>query len=487
MLKFLQENKVLSFGSYRIPWGVPDFYAQWPGIQILGAFTTRVVGLKPLTVAIFLPWFFALLLFLSTLVLSRRLTRRFGLDPSYVPIALTVLVTSPFVGEGAAAPIFKYQYAAAALAALLFYVFYSGWKMDSRAWQVLAVVILSAIAVTHHYTSFFVMALMIGTLFQAKVDRLDGRNMPVPSGARYLVLTGLAVILGWWIFVGVAVWQNVPLTAQAVLRAIAVFPGQLTITQALGGSFYGAPTPPLGMLVLLARDIVMFGSAIVGAAYMVRRFRPSFEKTYITAALIVIVFGLGLDLAATFGISNLRVLAVGMPFVSIAGAILWSNLARSQRAAVRYLSFLAVALFIFASLVGLWAHLYMPQHLYNPAVTWLEGGEHPTEWQRLEPLFRRAIPFKDLSTITTDDRYVLGLLVPPDYWDKIRVIGGRDSTLGLSSLVVSLRGLNPYSYVAQLPSLWMPFGTELSDAISVVATRGSVVYEDGRFRIWMLD
>jgi hypothetical protein len=486
MIKVFHEAKVSLSGGPDIPWGVSDFYASWPGLQFLGTFVSRVTGINPLPVALLLPWIFQVLLFAAAFLFTREVSRGLGWGTQTVPIVLLTLVTSPFLAEAGPTPVFKYQYFAASLAVLFFYVWCraSVLSTNSRAWFILAVALLAAIGMSHNFTSIVLGFLAIVALVVSRV--WASPTKAIASSARYaFVMVSLIVPLSWLVYVGQH--SFLPLALKALRIAFGQFQVTGTVSGALGSSFYSVPSPRLGVLTLLLRDLLMFGGAIAGGMSIWKLRSKSFVWVILITGLLATAVGLTLDVVATFSVFNFRALAVLAPFVAIGAGRYWSNHIASGRRAGRLMAGLTMALFAFSSLTGQWAHLYLPQHLYNPKVALEDAGEHPPNWRWLAIWFRRSVRMEEVRQVVTDERYVLGLMIPYNSWDKIRVIGGKDSELEGNTLIVSLRGLNPHSYIAQLPASWMPSREFLDAEVAKVELLGSIIYSDGRSFVWRLD
>jgi hypothetical protein len=142
------------------------------------------------------------------------------------------------------------------------------------------------------------------------------------------------------------------------------------------------------------------------------------------------------------------------------------------------------ALFVFSSMIGQWGNRYIPQHLYNPSVSWVQGGEHPTEWRRLESYLDGRVTYEEVDAFLTDERYAMGLILPMDQWDKIKVVGTQGADLSPGSLVVAFRGLDPYSYIEEADPAQFEPAFEPEKFQESVSETSSRIYDDGGFQIW---
>jgi len=487
----LQDGKVSLAPEYAPERAVTSLYNGWPGIHFVGAALSEVGNVAPLDVAMFLPW----ALFAAFLLLAYLLLREFASDFSFanglLPFSLLILVTSPFLNEGIP-PLYKYQYMAVVLLLGFFYLAYRHLHKPSPVLSLLLIVVTAALVITHHYTSFlavlylFVLALTL-TVASRYSEALGRRDFLAGAYqfAPFFMLGAIAVVFLflWWNEAATVIWPyvgNVADRFSKILRSGAAEP-------AIWQTGYTYPSPWWAVAVLLLRNVLMFGGAILGFALIVVRRRYTPTRLFFISAIILLAIPVLADTAFKYTGPPYRAVGIFMPFVAFCAAFFYTQLA-GRLAPMRYVPAAILvgvaALFVFSSMIGQWGNRYIPQHLYNPSVSWVQGGEHPTEWRRLESALDGRVTYEEVEVFLTDERYALGLLLPVDQWDKIKVVGTQGADLSPGDLVVAFRGLDPYSYIEEIdPAKFEPtFEPEKFQAS--VSETSSRIYDDGSFQIW---
>ena len=487
----LQDGKVSLAPEYAGERAVTTLYNGWPGIHLVGAALSEVGNVAPLEVAMFLPW----ALFVTFLLLAYLLLREFASDFSFanglLPFSLLILVTSPFLNEGIP-PLYKYQYMAVVLLLGFFYLAYRHLHRPSPVLSFLLIVVTAALVITHHYTSFlavlylFILALIL-TVASRYSEALGRRGLLAGAYqfAPFLMLGVISVVFLflWWNEAATVIWPYVGNTLDRlskILRSGATEP-------AIWQTGYTYPSPWWAVAVLLLRNVLMFGGAILGFVLIVVRRRYTPTRLFLISAVLVLAIPVLADAAFKYTGPPYRAVGIFMPFVAFCAGLFYTQLA-GRLAPMRYVPTAILvgvaALFVFSSMIGLWGNRYIPQHLYNPSVSWVQGGEHPAEWRRLGSALDGRVTYEEVEMFLTDERYALGLILPMDQWDKIKVVGTQGADLPPGALVVAFRGLNPYSYIEEVdPSKFDPtFEPEkFQESVSETSSR---IYDDGSFQIW---
>jgi hypothetical protein len=487
----LQDGKVSLSPEYAPERAVTTLYNGWPGIHFVGAALSEVGNVAPLEVAMFLPW----ALFTAFLLLAYLLLREFASDFSsargLLPFSLLILVTSPFLNEGVP-PLYKYQYMAVVLLVAVFYLSYRHLHRPSPALSLLLIVITAALVITHHYTSFlavlylFILALIL--TFASRYSEALGRRGFLAGAYRFAPFFMLGVIAAvflflWWNEAATVIWPYVSNSIDRftkILRSGAAEP-------AIWQTGYTYPSPWWAVAVLLLRNVLMFGGAVLGFALIVMRRRYTPTRLFLISAILALTMPVLADAAFKYTGPPYRAVGIFMPFVAFCAGLFYTELA-SRLAPMRYVPAAILvgvaALFVFSSMIGQWGNRYIPQHLYNPSVSWVQGGEHPTEWRRLENALDGRVTYEQVEVFLTDERYAMGLLLPTDQWDKIKVVGTKRADLSPGALVVAFRGLDPYSYIEEADAAEFDPTFEPEKFQESVSETSSRIYDDGQFQIW---
>jgi hypothetical protein len=487
----LENGKVTLSPEYVADRAVTPLYNGWPGIHFVGAALSEVGNVSPLDVAMFFPW----ALFAAFLLLAYLLLREFASDFPFaaglLPFSLLILVTSPFLNEGVP-PLYKYQYMAVVLLLAVFYLAHRRLQRPSPVLSFLLIVVTAALVITHHYTSFlavlflFILALIL-TLASRYSEALGRRDFL--AGAYhftpFFVLGAIATVFLflWWDEAATVIWPFVDNSFDRfteILRSGAAEP-------AIWETEYTYPSPWWALAVLIVRSVLMFGGALLGFALIVMRRKYTPTRLFIIAGVLLLTIPVLVDAAFKYTGPPYRAVGIFMPFVAFCAGLFYVQLA-SRFGHVRYVPagilVGVAALFVFSSMIGQWANRYVPQHLYNPSVTWVQGGEHPTEWRRLEDYLDGTITYDDVNVFLTDERYALGLILPVDQWDKIKVVGTEGADLSPGALVVAFRGLDPYSYIEEADAAQFDPTFEPEEFQETVSETSSRIYDDGSFQIW---
>jgi hypothetical protein len=487
----LQDGKVSMSVEHPAERAVTPLYSGWPGIHLVGAALSEVGNVAPLEVAMFFPWVLFVAFLLLAYLLLRELARDFSFGSGLLPFSMLILVTSPFLNEGVP-PLYKYQYMAVVLLLAVFYLAHRRLQKPSPALSFLLIVTMASLVITHHYTSFlailylFILALIL-SLASRYSEPLGRRGFLAGAYqfAPFFMLGAIAVVFLflWWNEAATVIWPYVSSSLDRftkILRSGAAEP-------AIWQTGYTYPSPWWAVAILFLRNVLMFGGAVLGFALIVMRRRYTPTRLFLISAILLLVMPVLADAAFKSTGPPYRSVGILMPFVAFCAGFFYTQLA-SRLAPMRYVSagilVGVAALLVFSSMIGQWAHRYVPQHLYNPSVSWVEGGEHPTEWRRLESYLDSRVTYEEVDVFLTDERYALGLILPLDQWDKIKVVGTQGADLSPGALVVAFRGLNPYSYIEEAdPAAFEPtFEPEkFQERVSETSSR---IYDDGSFQIW---
>jgi len=476
------------------PYGVPEFYSGWPAIHILGMTVAETLDLSPLAVAMLLPWVLFLVLFVFAYLLLRGIVDDLGTHGGLIGLGLLILIASPFLGAGGLPPAYEYQYMAAALITMVFYLSQKRLGKSSPATSLVYLLVMLSLVITHHYTSFVAVLYLVSLAatfvlvqtFRAFPKRRSHAesNQPVSP---FLILAALSAVFVflWWNEVSISIWPKIG----GFLNRIAEIMRQGAAEPSVWETLYPYPSPPWAVALLWTRNILMFGGAALGIVLILRQRWPSGStQAFLVGSLMALSLPALPDAAFGFAGPPYRAVGIFMPFLALAAALFYVRLGRwlgKSKVGFSAIVPVVLALFVFSALVGQWAHQYVPQHLYDPSVSLAEGGEHPPEWRRLDRFLDTSVSYDNVETFVTDESFVMGLILPVDQWPKIAVVGTREADVSSRSLVVAFRGLETTSYITQesRPAFLLPdfdssrFQREVEESLNRI-------YDDGQVQTW---
>ncbi|MCL0064803.1 hypothetical protein M1N84_02755 [Dehalococcoidia bacterium] len=482
MEAILQRNRAIVLPEpYQI-----SMYSGWPAMQLLGVSFSYICDIEPLIVAVLFPHLFFLGIFIFAYLLLRKFEADFGVSYKVTGFALIALVVLPFLFIP---PTFKYQEMATLLLLATFYLLYRQFSLSSAPNSVLLIITLTALVVTHHYTSaigllylfLFSIFLTIGTskLFVSKTQHGFFRiTQPVYSFFNVGIIMSIFLFL-WWNNYAIIIW---PYVASEIERLVYVF------RELRFEPFYPLVqypdflTPPWALVLLTMRNIILFTSIVLGFILIWLKKVPPRPKAFVLSSLIAA----GLLFAGecfTHWILSYRTVFLFSPFVVFCFGIFYERLFEIKWKAISYVVItITIALLVFCGFTGQGNHRFIPAHLYDPKVTWIQAGEHPHNWERLKPFFAKE-PYNSVEQILTDNRFVLSLLLPLDKWDKIPHFRKQRVELSVPSLIVAFRDLCTWSYIGGPPVAG--YGElELSEFRQEVDRRLHLIYNDGGFKVW---
>lgn len=486
---FLSEGKLFLIDSG----GFIDrhVYSGWPAIHLLAIATIRVTGLGPFNVALFLPWVFFSVWIALSYALLRRLVQDLGLPDFTMFLAVLVLAAMPSI----MVPEYKHQYMAWSLFAAILYLLYRQIRQPSVANGVALLALVVALTITHHYTSLITAICLLALAAVAVAVRLvvredRGALALLPSTFVFTVFC-----LGAIQVAALFVWWNTYATPGRTIIGWGFEGfGELLQTGVFKPWTYAVESttkvpsvlvPPWGMPVLLSRDLVMLASAILGGLLLMWRSRQPSATVSFVAYLLFIVVTLGvIDIFVTKQ-APYRVFWYFAPFGGLVVAVAFTFARRWWRARFSIAASGALILIVFASLVGLWAHFYVPTHLYDPTVSPQSAGEHAVGWRRLQGFCGQYLCYEEADRVITDDIYALTLAMPSGHWDKAAVVGFEGAQLSDKSVVVSFRDFDARtSYINQGETWLLDPGYSEAQFRDELEHDSNLIYDDGSYKVW---
>jgi len=488
-------------------------YSAWPGIQLLAIAVHRVCNFDAYTVALALPWVFAIVWFLLAYLLTSRLVRDLGLSEKVGNFALVVMVTSPFLLMPL---LFKYTELALAYFTTILYLIYRGiiTRSPSGSFTIMFVILAGALVITHHHSA--IISILYLVLFSSlglvgKYLSSKTRSVlfprPPPTIWPFAMAAIMFALLSLWVgLYATTFWPTLSSTAERSIEVLipgVVTPEVLTpsaVEDSAEVLTTGAPklelfvrmtyvpllvslTPRWLLWLLLIREIVTYAPAIVGFILLWRKRIAALQKSFIIYSLAAagVLFSIGLFIT---GLSSFRLIFMFAILIALSVAVFYHAPKSKATHVFSGLRIVVVILLVFTSLLGLWGHRYAPVHLYDPSVSWVQAGDHPVGWTRMDRFFDKYVNYEDVDRIASDDWFVLSLIMPIDQFEKARPIERMKSGDHTDTFVMEFRELNTHSYITvDEPERYAPEFTEVNFRQKLEMTY-NLIYNDNQFRLW---
>ncbi|MHA1833106.1 MAG: hypothetical protein ACTSV7_03885 [Candidatus Baldrarchaeia archaeon] len=465
--------------------------AEHPLIHILCSVLSQICSFQPFYTNFIIPeliWasmFLFLYLFLKIVELNPLLSKMILI------FAILAFLTSTFSASPASLTIERQTLAWLFFFIILYITHNIIYKRHSASKNALLIIFAIALVIAHNYTS----ALMIMYLFLLSITifigyvkselKQHGLSIPTVTLLSTIGVIGFLSQFIWWNSHASGNW----LLVEGYLRhMMEVLKTKTFEFETIEFAYRLTPTPEWAVMVLHIRDFILIISTIIGFVIFLRMRIDFKQKYFITCSLIIGATLLLFDALLTWA-APYRIIALFLPFITLCMGTFYDNLLHNsyntaRRQVFKSLLIVIIVLLVFSSLIGFGMHRHTPRHFYDPSVSWLAMGEHPMSWIRLKGFFTEHIVYGELDNVLTDDIYVLSLLMPLDYLNKMYPIVSRRAVLTDKTMIVAFRGLRPQSYIPQgMPWEYNPYFDEFNFRHNVVSNY-RLIYNDGEYMIW---
>jgi hypothetical protein len=438
LLNFLERGRLFIINPNPMPWSSPaqqfTLYSQWPGIFVLGMFLTELLGTCPFVVALVMPlaFFFSYLLFAYLII--KQLCKRMEGEKFLNSVATLLLIVMSWEFLPS---FFYYFYLASPLFMIILYLLLRIYGMGQvlarghAAFFLLMVLTTASLVITHHFTA--ILAVTFNALLLFALKSATDQKRPYGRWDIRMISAVALIILGIWLL------YQCQLFLSSMVESFSTGIWQF-LTPREFWTFYPKKIWPLWAEKLLQlRDYVLIALIGLGFLSMLKRskvLRPWFMTVIFSSLLVSLV---NVTVVATI---PLRDLSSFLPFAAIAGALPVSYLTRHRSQIWKAVIVSLLALLVFSTSLGLWAHTYLPMHLYDSGNNFENVGEHPLGWKSVKDFLNDRVNYNALENILTDERYVAALSVPVKWWQKIYVIGEKGTTLPQTGLILIFRGFS---------------------------------------------
>ena len=392
-------------------------------------------------------------------------------------------------------PAFAHQDMGTSLLMAIFYLLYKSYKQlsfRSVSNSTLLILLFFALVVTHHYTSFIAAVYLF--LFPILILASKPLSTRVKTGflrkaglrTPFFTLAMIAVILlfMWWNSYAVWIWAKVGSVFTHtidVLKRVAFSPPVWEVQYP--AHLIPGWAPPL----LLLRDIAMLVPAIPGFILLCLRKTDAISKIFIVYSLVTAAVLFLFDTFVAW-VTYYRMIFLFAPFIALCIAISYDKLYEVLKGKWRNLStglvVAVVVLFVFSSLTGQWAHRFTLAHFYDPEVSWVEAGEHSTNWREVGEFLDEHMNYEEVDKIVTDDIYNLSLALPVERLGKIRSMQFKGADRTAETIVVAFRELRLPVFAGTGYPHWIDPEFEESKFRREMEEDFNLIYSDGWSKVW---
>lgn len=465
----------------------------WPATQILTVVFSGITGVDLFRTVLVLPLILAIVSFLFVYALLKKTQNALELTSSGIVLALLLYTSWPnFI-------FWSFQFGHMMTGLTLFTVFiYLVLRYQSEIWArnrnaFLIIVFGFPLVFTHHLSSFvmavylFLLAVIITMgRYSQKINAHLSKSL---SSMWLFAITIFALLILWWDSYASVIWPifsgflksslRVPFqNAQNPLASTAVYPESLTPVWALTLNSFRVILPLaltlLGFIVLLRkREVMHFPSQI---SFLIISGIAFFVIWVATSQSVFLEWG--------------RMITYALPFLCVYGTFAVEHYTR-RRGKLRIAISALIVLLVMSSFTGLWGISFAPLHLYSPAVSSQEVGEHSVDFSPVGLFLNKYIPFDSIANISSDDPLLLLVILPPSEYKYIATLNISDFNSSSSlqfTQIVEFNGMNLYNYfnphwVATIqPKDISTVSTELTGVLENQADR---IYDNSASAIWI--
>jgi hypothetical protein len=471
-----------TYPAIRLPW-----YSGWPLLHISALILFRVSSIDSFYITLMLTSIISAGSFIFVYLLIEKVRHALNLSVMVTFLALLIYATSP---ETIFWDIrFTHQNIGIFLLTAILYFICRSISKPNRKNSILIILSAISLVLAHHFTSFIAVFYLL--LFSTFV--VAGKYLTVKTkiGAnlfrskRIIVFWNIAVITSaflflWWNNFGTVIWPHI---GSVLGRVMEIIKGIKGIEPFLTEAYYPESlTPTWVSPLLISRDIILYIPTLFGFLYILKRKTKNPQEFFVLYSLVAFGLLFIVNLLIIY-VEPYRIIMLSMPLVSLCTAIFYDKL-NKQKHALRMLIAPIIVLMIFSSFVGLWAHRYVPAHLYDPSVNPIDVGEHSTSYLRLKSFFDQYIAYENIDKILADDIFPLYVILPSNAYKKVERIAIEN--LAGVPMIVELRDQNLYEYYYfRSPPVkpWEAEPLKLKLKYSL-ETNFNLIYSDGDFRIW---
>ncbi len=485
---FLEADSVFVIPAETSPATYLTWYSGWPLLHVLVSILSRISSIDPFYITLIFPSIFSTLSFIFVYLLVEKIRCALNLNDMVTFFALLIYATMP---EALYWPMrLTHQNMGMLFLTIIFYLMCKTISQRNRVNSILIIVFSMSLVLTHHLTSFITMFYLflfstfvfVGTFLSTKT-KIDAKLLWSKSVISFWNITAIlfALIFLWWNNFGTVIW---PKAGGLIRRFIELITGIREIEQYMRVAYYpNALTPIWASPILILRDIILYIPAIFGFLYILKRKTETPQKVFVVYSSIVFGFLFIVNFMIT-RFEPVRYIVLSLPFISICSAIFYNKLLNKQKYALRMLAAIIIVIMISSSFVGLWAHTYVPLHLYDPSIKPVDVGEHSINYFRLKGFFNEYVSYENFDNILADDIFPLYVILSPAEYGRIQRANIKNLADG--SMLVELRKLNLYTYYYHKSPQIKPWEAEFTklELEYHLETKFNIVYADGDFRIW---
>ena len=298
----------------------------WPLLPIDCSMLSNICGFDTFTSTLVLTQILSVVIFAGIYLLFSKLSGALGLDKRLPLLALLVYIFTPeplfWFG------MFKYEVLAIALMISFFIILfkYVNSTVTTVHDVILSIVFFLGIVLSHHFVSLIVAFYLIGLYIVYVILRIVQNvfvKQPVYNFAgRNVLLLGLAVVT--MIFIWWTNYATTVLTAAGAIagRLIELFRDIWSMSSAIqvSGWYPSVLTPTWTLNLLFVRDLLLYGSMVIGFVFLLKNFRKNSFYTFISASVLIFGALASINLI-TADVGFTRIIPYAMPFFAFSGGV----------------------------------------------------------------------------------------------------------------------------------------------------------------------
>jgi len=469
------------------------WYSGWPLMHTLALSLSQISGINAFYVVLLLPSIIGASSFIFVYLFVEKIVKSMRIDAGVTPLALLLYTISPesvfwsmqFIRQNFGILLFTIT---------LYFVTLLTINPRNRKYKVMAIFFAMSLMVTHHFTSFVMVAYLflfsvIGK-YLAKI-KVKNKGFWLPPN---LSTTGIALATSAFLFVWVDNFGSIilPTIASGIRGFIEILVGTREIIHLPAGASYpNILTTPWVLSLLELRDLLLYVPVLFGLLLVT--IKASKTPTKFLVINSTLVFGVIFIIDSLFfRIEIFRVVSLSLPFIALLSAFSYNQLRKSLKP-IWNVPIIATVMtvLLLSSFLGLWAHNFEPLHIYDPSINYMEVGERNTDFMRVNEFLNRKLATSRFRIIWADESSSLISLLHPIDYNKIRTLS--PSSIGeLGShgdeLVCVFKGLLLYAYYAGTYSKIKTleeakvFRYEL---YQYLRNNFSQIYDDGKYEFWI--
>jgi hypothetical protein len=468
---FLSSNQVSIIEEPLYPPRLMTWYSSWPLLHTLEATLVQATGISVESIHMFFAAFISGLTFVFSFLFLRIVSRVLGLESKYLYLAVVLFAVSPEAIFWGLAP--TRQELASFLLTMSIFLIAKSLEERKRSYILMTFFCVGALVFTHHFTSAIATGLFAGAAVLYPPRQLRGTYSVLS------LILGISILL-WWTGYADIIFET-PAFSDLNLDSL-----NFSLASLRPAAYPDLLSPQWLLVLLRARDVILYAAPIVGAAFLVaKRSHPYARFVLMLSAAAAAMLVLNLSIQS---LEPTRVLMMFMPILALFTAVAYSELAKRGRISVRLnLPILGglVAFVVCISFIGLWGHDFAPLHLYDNSISGTSVGEHSPTVTDVKQFLNQNVNYSQVDNFVSEFHSSLVQDLPPSQYGKIVELQNTVPVRDSKTVVVSTDNLNVYKYFAGFFAGIQPQDREaLKSKLQERLSAFNLEYSDGSNKVW---